>query len=196
MSKIVITGIKSKIAQEFKEVAAGDVVGIRTDEISYHLDADKYLFCHGVLYPKRGFEQTAREYSESIYKNFSSVVGCVDKIIEVNDKARICIIGSQSAYKGSYDDTYAMAKALIHQYIERKVLRTPEQQLIGVAPSIVEDAGMTTRREDLDNLVKRKEQHPMKRFVTSREVAEMAHYLLYHQPYVNRTIVRMHGGDV
>jgi hypothetical protein len=34
----------------------------------------------------------------------------------------------------------------------------------------------------------------MKRFLKAKEVASMAYTLLYEQPYVNRTIIRMHGG--
>lgn len=196
MNNVVITGIKTTIAKEFEQFTDDEVTGIRTEDIGEHLDADRYLFCHGLLYSKTSLFQTEEERAASMYANYTSVVDCVDRIVATNQRARICIVGSHSGYKGSYDDTYALTKALIHQYIERKVLTSPAQQLVGVAPSIIEDSGMTTRRTDLDNLDATREQHPMKRFLTAKEVAEMAYYLLYHQPYVNRTVVRMHGGNV
>lgn len=53
---------------------------------------------------------------------------------------------------------------------------------------------MTTRRQDLRNLARRREAHPLGRFLKAREVAQMAHFLLYLAPYVSGTVVRMHGG--
>ena len=92
-----------------------------------------------------------------------------------------------------YDDVYAISKMLIHSYVENKELK-PMQQIVAISPGIIEDAGMTTRRKDLKTLAFRKAQHPMRRFLRAREVAELAHHLLYHQPYIRNTVIRMHGG--
>lgn len=199
MNKIVITGHKTTIAKNFKSKALlknSLIYEIRTREIDDHLDADKYVFCHGVMYPKKSYELTDAEKENSMYTNFISVVEMCDKIIDHNDKARICVISSYSAFVGSYDDTYALSKALLNQYIERKVLRTPKQQLVGIAPSAIEDSGMTQRRKDLENLNKKRENHPMKRLVQSYEVSRLIYTLLYEQPYINRTVIQMHGGNV
>ena len=116
-----------------------------------------------------------------------------NRILATNSAARICVIGSESGYRGSYDGTYAEAKAVLHHYIEATCLR-PGQQLVGISPGIIADAGMTTRRMDTENLARRLEEHPKRRFLVAREVARMAQTLLYDQPYISGTIIRMHGG--
>jgi len=199
MNKVVITGHKTTIAKNFKYIISPrgkDVAEIRTEEIDDHLDADRYVFCHGVMYPKKSYELTKEEKEHSMYTNFTSVIEMCDKIIEYNDEVRICVISSYSGFAGSYDDTYALTKALVNQYIERKELRTPKQQLVGIAPSIIEDSGMTQRRTDIENLIRKRESHPMKRFIMANEVSKLIYTLLYEQPYINRTVIQMHGGNV
>ena len=132
----------------------------------------------------------------SKYLNYQSIVDAVDKILKINDKARICIIGSESGYSGSFDDTYAKYKSLLHDYIESTRLRTEHQQLVGLAPTIIEDTKMTQSRTDLEVLDSKRNNHPMKRFLLSHEVAEMSYTLLYNQAYINRTVIRMHGGNI
>ena len=195
MSEVVITGIKSTIASEFVRLLYDDTVhGIRVEDMHRHMQADRYLFCQGYLVPKTSAEQTDQEKEKSYYINYDSIALSISNIINYNPKARICVIGSESAYRGSYDDSYAKNKRLIHKYIEDKELLTPYQQLVGIAPTIIEDSKMTRDRTDIDNLKRRRNEHPMKRFLMAKEVALMAYTLLYDQPYVNRTIIRMHGG--
>lgn len=195
MSEVVITGVKSSIATNFISMLSNETVfGIRVENIDNYLQADRYLFCQGYLVPKTSKEQSAEEAEKSYYINYKSIVNSIESIIDKNSKARICVIGSESGYRGSYDDNYAKYKKKIHRFIETKKLLTPYQQLVGIAPTIIEDSRMTLDRTDINNLNKRRCEHPMKRFLTSTEVAHMAYILLYKQPYVNRTIVRMHGG--
>lgn len=158
------------------------------------LKADRYLFCHGLLRPKRPWEQSLDEVSEGYRANCTSITEACDRIIAANDHARICIIGSESAYRSSFDGVYAAAKADLHGYVEQVRLRTPEQQIVAISPGIIGDAGMTTRREDIDNLERRRAEHPKRRFLRSREVANMAAFLLYEAEFVSNFVVRMHGG--
>jgi hypothetical protein len=54
---------------------------------------------------------------------------------------------------------------------------------------------MTLRRDDTENLERRREEHPKKRFLTSLEVAKMVHHLLYvDEGYTTGTVIRMNGG--
>ena len=195
MSEVVITGIKSTIATNFISMLSDETVhGIRVENMHNYLQADKYLFCQGYLVPKTSKEQSPEESEKSYYVNYKSIVNSIESIIDKNPKARICVIGSESGYRGSYDDNYAKYKKKIQSFIEDKKLLTPYQQLVGIAPTIIEDSKMTRDRTDIDNLNKRRSEHPMRRFLKAEEVAHMAYVLLYEQPYVNRTIVRMHGG--
>jgi NAD(P)-dependent dehydrogenase (short-subunit alcohol dehydrogenase family) len=218
---IGITGYTSRIAQEFVEECRRhdswpDLYRCRTpadypytgkpdwpwpdnpeasisDRREFPLDADHYLFCQGLLRPKRMQDQTEAERAEGFEANLDSIKRACDAILAVNDSARICIIGSESAYLGSYDDVYAISKMLLHSYVERKEL-TPLQQIVAISPGIIEDCGMTTRRTDQNTLAFRKAQHPMRRFLRAREVAQLAHHLLFYQPYIRNTVIRMNGG--
>lgn len=194
---IVITGWRSQIAVEFKALLPKGEVPVwgRVVGGPFPLSADRYLFCQGLLYPKTSAEQTEDEIKASIKANYGSIAIECRRIFAVNDRARVCIIGSESAYHGSYDGTYAASKRKIHNFVENLHLESPHQQLVAISPGIIEDAGMTTRRTDVENLDRRRAEHPKRRFVTSIEVAKMAHFLLYGSDYVTGTVVRMHGGQ-
>ena len=193
---IGITGWSTTIAAEFRLIQSPAIQLCR--EVVCRQDIDlthsRYLFCQGLLRPKRMQDQTEAERVEGFEVNLDSIVRACDAVLAVNESARICIIGSESAYKGSYDDVYAVSKMLIHSYVERKPLK-PGQQIVAISPGIIEDAGMTLRRKDKDKLDMRREAHPMGRFLKSREVAELAHHLLFHQPYIRNTVIRMHGSS-
>ena len=197
MSNVIITGIKSNIAHEFiKCLSTETVMGVRVEDMpEYSHFGDLFVFCQGFLLPKTIKEQTEEEKDKSMWINYKSIKESCDMIFEINENARVCILGSESGYKGSYDGSYAKWKKEIHEYIETKELK-PNQQLVGIAPTIVEDTKMTQDRKDVDNLNRRRDNHPMKRFLTSEEVGKMIYTLLYEQPYINKTVIRMHGGEV
>jgi NAD(P)-dependent dehydrogenase (short-subunit alcohol dehydrogenase family) len=191
---ICITGWRSKIAEEFRALIPGDEEALWGKPLEPDFPrADRYLFCQGLLRPKRMEDQTQAERDESWLVNYISIATWCDWIFASNPRARVCVIGSESAYRGSFDEAYAVSKAALHRYVEGRKIG-PNQQLICISPGIIEDAGMTTRRKDTGNVIRRKALHPMKRFATSREVAELAYHLLYRQAYVSGTVVRMHGG--
>lgn len=192
---VCITGWRSRIAEEFRALLQRDeeTVWGKPCEADFPV-ADRYLFCHGLLRPKRMEDQTLDERDEGWLVNFISTATQCDWIIAGNPRARICIIGSESAYRDSFDGTYAVSKQALHSYVRSKRLRARGQQLVAISPGIIGDAGMTTRRTDTGNLARRRDEHPMGRFVISQEVASLAHHLLYHQPYVSGTVIRMHGG--
>lgn len=194
---VVIGGWRSTIAEKFRIITSkryGEQFFRYVPGEGYPLDADRYLFCQGLLYPKTSEEQSEDEVRESLMVNYFGVVALVTELVETNDVARICVIGSESAYRGSHDSSYSYSKLQLHRFIESYRLRTPQQQLVCVSPSIIEDSGMTQRRKDVENLERRRLEHPMKRFLRAEEVARMAVTLLYDQPYVSGTVIRMHGG--
>lgn len=193
---IVITGWRSAIAEEFRRLlrSAEVIVHGKPMEPNFPIDAQRYLFCQGLLRPKKYDDQTDAEIKEGIEVNYGSIVRACDLIFASNEFARVCIIGSESGYRNSFDENYASSKALIHHYVETKKLRTEFQQLVAISPSIISDCRMTTSRTDVENLRRRREEHPMKRFLEAREVAQLARHVLYFQPYLNRVVLRMHGG--
>jgi NAD(P)-dependent dehydrogenase (short-subunit alcohol dehydrogenase family) len=193
---IAIRGFRSWIAQQLLTLLPADesVLPIERDRDAPRM-CDRYLFCAGVLHGKRRQELTTEELTTSLFVNWLQVVEDCDRIFAANDVARVCVIGSESGFAGSYDDTYAEAKKQMHAYIERKTLRTSQQQLVCIAPSIIADAGMTTRRKDIDHLALRREQHPKQRFLQSIEVARLVHHVLYvDRGYLSGVTIRVNGG--
>jgi NADP-dependent 3-hydroxy acid dehydrogenase YdfG len=105
-----------------------------------------------------------------------------ERILTLVPNARICIIGSCSGIKGSYDQLYGASKAGIHYYVKtRKVLDT--QQLIAVSPCIISDSGMTRRRSDYDDVIENRDT------VTAKQVADVVYGLLTMSPAVSNQIV-------
>jgi NAD(P)-dependent dehydrogenase (short-subunit alcohol dehydrogenase family) len=193
---LAIRGYGSEIARELAQLVPGTetIVPIPRNG-AMPVNATRYLFCAGVLYARPAVEQREAEIEESRRVNLWQVTDDCERILSVNDRARICLIGSESGYAGSYDGTYAAAKRELHSYVETKRLRTKDQQLVCIAPSIIEDCGMTQRREDRENLERRRQAHPKGRFLWAYEVARLVHFCLYvDDGYLCNVTIRMNGG--
>lgn len=194
---LAVTGFGSAIVGELAGLVAPTEKVVRVDAKDYrsHLEAERWVLAAGVLTPKRSSEQTLGEIADGMAVNYVQPVEICEAVLAANPKARICVIGSESGCSGSYDDVYAAAKAALHAYVCRRRLTSPLQQLVAVAPSIIGDAGMTLRRADFENLERRKDEHPKRRFLRAVEVARMIHFLLYVDlGYTTGTVVRMYGG--
>ena len=190
----IILGAGSQIAQEFKKIVADTDQLVRGNLDFIDSRADRYLICSGYLRGELLQKQMLSETMESFLANYTKIVSYCDAVLRENLRARICIIGSESGYKGSYDMAYAGAKAALHMYIETTTLSSG-QQLVGISPGIIQDAGMTTRRQDTENLNNLRRHHPKGRFLKSVEVAKFAHFLLYEdEGYTTNTVIRIHGG--
>lgn len=194
---IAIRGAGSQIAEELIGLlpAEEEVWTVPRGEMP-PFTADRYLYCQGLLRPKPMAEQTASEIEESFDVNAGQVIKACDVILGGNAAARICVIGSESGFAGSYDETYAAAKDRLHRYVSGKKLRYPAQQLVCIAPSIIANAAMTLRREDQDNLEQRRMVHPKRRYLQAIEVARLVHYVLYIDlGYLSGVVLRMNGGS-
>lgn len=156
---------------------------------------ERFLFCQGLLRAKPINMQTASEIAEGMEVNFLSIQRWIDAIVARETPVRICVIGSESGFMGSFDENYAEAKAKLHTYVENKKL-FPYQQLVCVAPTIIGDAGMTVRRLDVERLEHRRTTHPFRRFLSSEEVAKFCRHLIYFgSPFVSNVVIRMNGGE-
>lgn len=194
---IAIIGAKSSIAKSLLELLPKKETYLEYNSNNINtlsLTADRYLLCNGRLFGKSSKDITNQEIETTLHDNYIATVKICDKILYENRKARICVIGSESGYKGSYDTFYAGSKAALHHYIENKTL-LKDQQLIGVSPGIISDSKMTLDRKDKDVLRIKLMKHPKLRFLTSMEVAQLCYFLLYtDQGYITNTVIRMHGG--
>lgn len=192
---LIATGWGSAIVQSLLPLLPAGEKAKRAVYYDVPLNAERYLFCAGVLRPRKIADQADSEISQTVMVNCTSVIQACDRIIEANDAARICVVGSESGYSWSFDGAYAASKAAVHQYVETKRLRIAGQQLVCVAPGIIEDCGMTLRRDDHRQLQQRGMIHPKGRFLQAAEVARLIKFLLYDDDgYLSGTVIRMHGG--
>lgn len=190
---IAIRGAGSKIVQELYNIAQDQFVGVDRNKVMPV--ADRYLFCAGLLRPKSRDEQTDSELEEGYRVNLWQVTDDCDRIFSAQEKARVCVIGSESAYTGSFDGVYADAKRSLHRYVEQKKLK-PGQQIVCISPGVIEDCGMALRRCDTWRLDERKARHPQKRFLKAIEVARLVKFCLYEdRGYLSNVVIRLNGGE-
>jgi NAD(P)-dependent dehydrogenase (short-subunit alcohol dehydrogenase family) len=190
---IYVRGARSAIARALAEIHPVVAVPRGTP---MPVDGEKYLFCAGLLMQKR--EVTEDEYWESIGVNCLQIVDQCDALLMENRRARICVMGSEAAFTGSFDETYAKAKKALHDYVETKRLPYPEQQLVCVAPSIVLNTGMTNARNEdgVAAMERRRFVHPKRRWLQPEEVARMINFLLcVDAGYTTGVVIRMNGGE-
>lgn len=156
---------------------------------------DRVFVGHGWLQPKQILQQTPCEMIESFTVNVLSTVRLIERALTDNTSVRIVVLGSESGINGSFDGSYALAKSALHQYVRTRALHAVDQQLVCIAPSMIEDAGMTERRADQDRVRARARRHPKQRLLCSSEVAELAYFLLFtDQGYITNQVISIDGG--
>lgn len=150
--------------------------------------ANRWLLAAGVLYSKPLDEQTPEEILASLSVNVINVIRICERVFATQHDARICVIGSESAFKGCFDQTYFLGKAALHSYVKSRVTSL-NQQLVCISPGVIADSGMTRRRHDYPAVL---EQRP---HILARDVAEVIKRALYDNPadYATGCILRING---
>ena len=198
-ASIYVRGYDSVIAQELAKICGGLIPVARGEKMpSIGNVADRYLFCQGLMIQKKRSDMTQAEEEEIWRVNYDDIARECDRILEENECARICVIGSESAFKGSFNMVYAWAKQALHEYVETKRLKSPMQQLVCVAPTCITGSGMNLRRnaDGMAALAERLDTHPKQRWLEPREVAEMVCFLLMvDKGYTTNVVIRMNGGE-
>lgn len=192
---IGIIGARTTIANEFRELAGDSAINTQLEDMPF--DLTRYLICMGYLAGEQVGDLTDDQAAMTWEKNFLGIVRFCDQAFDFNPHARICIIGSRSGEAGSYDMAYAGAKAAIHMYIRCKRLTEPGQQLVGIAPTIIEDSGMTQMRDDLEDCMARGQLQRRGRWLRAIDVARLAHFLLYvDDGAISNQVIIMDGGQI
>lgn len=143
---------------------------------------DKFVLAAGVLIGKRLLDLSPVDAYETVQANMVSPMRLCEQILATIPTARICVVGSCSGIKGSFDELYAASKAGLHQYVKtRKV--GEHQQLVAVAPIIIADSGMTRRRSDYPEVLEKRET------VTAKEVAAVIYGLLTMLPAISNQVI-------
>lgn len=149
----IATGVGSTIVRELATLTGEEARRIEGDLSQYGTElaipegSHRYVLAAGVLHGRLVSELTADEIRETLAVNLVSVVRICETVLKRDPKARICVIGSQSGSRWSFDALYALAKGAAHRYVEQRQTRCC-QQLVAVAPPIIADSGMTMRRHD------------------------------------------------
>ena len=178
---LAVTGFRTTIVRELAKLIDCHVARISADlsrldtEFDIPPAANHFVLAAGVLWQRQTAEQTAGEIATSLAVNMVNVVRLCESILATKPDARIVVIGSESASKGSFDQTYAVAKAGVHAYCRwRQVL--PTQLLVCLAPPIISDSGMTKKRHDYPAVLFQR------KHVTAAQVAKSVRSLLYDAP--------------
>lgn len=188
---LAVTGLHTTIVQSYlqlrpepvKRIDAKPSLSHPTPELSVP-HAERYILAAGILHPAKLVVQTEKEIVESLCVNFVNVVRICEMVLSTVPRARICVIGSESGISWSFDDVYAGAKAAVHRYVEtRKV--DHDQQLVCVAPTIIADSGMTMRRNDYPDVLRKR------RTVTAKVVAETISSMFGPEIELNNAVVRV-----
>ena len=190
-----IAGATSEIAKKYRErYADGFDVICERDIAKLPLNCDQYLICSGVLFGGNIAAMDYENVEETFRVNYINIARFCDTVFNANGNARICIIGSASGIKGSFDMAYAGAKSAMHLYVKTKRLKTAGQHLVCVAPWYVHDAGMTKRRKDLGQILVQGEKRRLKRWMSSKEIAKIAYFALGTDAVCN-TVIEAQGGN-
>ncbi len=109
----------------------------------------------------------------------------------------IILLSSQSAFKGSYDDAYAITKGAIHTLVKTVASKiAPHHRIVCLAPGVTIGTRMTENRvaDDLDAY---RQTIPLKRFATPEEVAGCVEFLLSSDAAsMTGCTIDLNGGNV
>lgn len=189
---------RSAIAQAFLDRYVEDLPIMRGGNWA-DLERDqphRFLFLHGRLDPMTLEELGHMATNDHWQRNFVKIARQCDEIIRTFPRARICVIGSMSGEHGSHNMAYAGAKAALHCYVRNKKLTDPYQQLFAIAPTIIENAGMTIARPDRYKCIERGKARRRGRWLQSDEVARLIRFGLFRDSgSLCNTVIEMTGGN-
>jgi NAD(P)-dependent dehydrogenase (short-subunit alcohol dehydrogenase family) len=172
-----VIGKSSLISKKIKEIDKITEL-IETKEVlnsnfsDLFRDSDTIVYMSSILRSKRLEEQTNSEWQESFLINTILPIRIIKYLNDNLDHFTFCYIGSESAYKGSYDDTYFLSKSCTQEFIEKFRLKSEKSRIFTIAPSTVL-SGMTLGRADKSRLDDYKQKMRNKRFISLEEISEI-----------------------
>lgn len=163
------------------------------------IDQEINVFVHfaGIMLSKSLPESCFEDIENMVKVNLIAPTYLVSQIIpKLTDKGLIIMIGSQSAYKGSYDDLYAITKAGIHGLVGSLAPKlAPEKRIINIAPGITRGTKMTDRRSE-DDLANATSRVPLNRLAEAKEIAQICMQLTNDSfSYMTGNTVDINGGN-
>ena len=173
-----IIGKSSLISKKLKEIdqnteliATIDVLNSSNfSNIFTHSDVIVYM--SSILRSKRIEDQSNIEWQESFLINTILPIKIIKYLNDNFEHFTFCYIGSESAYKGSFDDTYFLSKSCTQKFIEKFRLKSDKSRIFTIAPSTIL-SGMTLNRNDVDRLEEYKLKIRNKRFISLDEISNI-----------------------
>ena len=140
---------------------------------------DSFINCAGIMISKTLFEAPFEELARMVNVNLFSAMTAVARVREkLEPGGVIVLLSSQSAFKGSYDDAYAITKGAIHAMVKTLAPKlAPRNRIICLAPGVTIGTRMTQDRA-ADDLEPYRQSIPLKRFATPDEIAACVHFVL------------------
>ena len=196
LERIAVENITVKIkVVSSNDIVPGDLAAIDNWILSDEIGRVLVLYAWGVLYPKQLMEQSWEEISYSYFVNQVLPIALMQKLNARNVDFKFLYISSESATKGSFDDTYFTAKTAVERFIREYRLKHVDSSILAIAPSTIEDAGMTLRRLDRDRVNQYRNAHPKRRFLFSDEVSDLIYFLLFRaSSYLTNEVISVDGG--
>ncbi len=154
-----------------------ETVSATFEELDWKFDS--FINSAGDIIGKSLYESEFNEIDRNIRINLITPM-MIMKSLEgrINHGGVVVFVGSQSGFKGSWDDCYAASKGAVHTLVKTLSLKlAPKQRVVGIAPGIV-DTPMTRRAFVGDKFKEKMETIPMKRFASSEEIASLICYCL------------------
>jgi len=190
-----VSGASSEIAKHFIDAYCGgfEVITAR-NPVDLPVGCDNFFICSGVLHGETIGDISEEDAAETMFVNFHNIARFCDLVFRGNTQARVCVVGSASGEQGSYDMTYAGAKSALHMYVRKKKLQTAQQHLVCVAPWIIEDAKMTTDRDDYKVIMRRGKERRLRRWLRAHEVSRVANFALNENALCNE-VLQLKGGN-
>jgi NAD(P)-dependent dehydrogenase (short-subunit alcohol dehydrogenase family) len=172
-----IIGKNSLISKHIEKVKQG-VTLIETHKIlnldfnNFFNEGDTIVYMSSVLRSKRLEDQTKSEWTESFLINTVIPVKIIKFLNNNITNFTFCYVGSESAFKGSFDDTYFLSKSSTQKFIETFRLKSENSRIFTIAPSTIL-SGMTLRRSDTARLEEYRLKMRNKRFMTLEEISNI-----------------------
>ena len=158
---------------------------------------DVFVHFAGIMLSKSLPESSFEDIENMVKVNLTAPIYLVSQIIpKLSDNGLIIMIGSQSAYKGSYDDLYAITKAGIHGMVGSLAPKlAPNKRIINIAPGITRGTKMTDRRSE-DDLANATSRVPLNRLAEAKEIAQICLQLTNDTfSYMTGNTVDINGGN-
>tara|TARA_B100001027_G_scaffold31919_1_gene19242 strand:+ start:296 stop:904 length:609 start_codon:yes stop_codon:yes gene_type:complete len=172
-----IIGSTSMISKHIKKINK-DVVLIKTHKIlnsdfeNFFNEGDTVVYMSSILRNKRLENQSESEWTESFLINTIIPIKIIKFLNKNINNFTFCYIGSESAFKGSYDDTYFLSKNSTQKFIEAFRLKSKNSRIFTISPSTIL-SGMTLRRSDTSRLEEYRLKMRNKRFMALDEISKM-----------------------